>query len=102
MIMTFTIKISKGRKYLYFQAGKESMYISPKNNPEKANQENVVRALEYAWERAEHYLESVDELLPMLPEHLHKKHMVRKAARLRDRASTYGGTFDKTSGGRSD
>lgn len=89
MTMTFTVKVSKGREYLYFQAGKESMYISPKGKPDRANQENVAKALEYAWERAEHYLESVDELLPMLPKHLRAKHMARKVALLRDRVTTY-------------
>lgn len=89
MIMTFTVKISKGREYLYFQAGRESMYISPKNKPERADQENVVKALEYAWQRAEHYLDAIDDLLPMLPEHLLKKHMAKKAALLRDRVTGY-------------
>ena len=74
MIMTFTVKVSKGREYLYFQAGKESMYISPKGKPERANQENVIKAIEYAWQRAEHYLDSIDEMLGMLPEAQRKKY----------------------------
>ena len=85
--MTFTVKTSKGRKYLYYQAGKESMYIGPQNKPDKAKQENVLRALEHARERTEHYLEAADELLPMLPEPLRKKHMARQATLLRTRAT---------------
>ena len=85
--LTFTAKISKGRKYLYYQAGKESMYISPQNKPDKAKQENVLRVLEHARERTEHYLEAADELLPMLPESLRKKHMARQANLLLNRAT---------------
>ena len=78
MTLTFTIKISKGREYLYYQAGKESMYICPKDSPDKARQENVVKALEHARDRANHYLGAIDELLPMLPESLRKEHMASK------------------------
>lgn len=90
MILALTVKISKGKEYLYFQAGKESMYISPNGRPEKARQENVVKAVEYAWVRAEHYLDAIDELLPMLPEPLRKKYATRsmlqnKTTRLRGR-----------------
>jgi len=65
--VTLTVKISRGAKYLYFQAGKESIYIAPKNDPSKAKLENVARALDYAKERIDHYTESFDELLTFLP-----------------------------------
>jgi len=90
-ILTFTVKTSKGRKYLYYQAGKESLYISPQNKPDKAKQENVLEALEHAWERAEHYLDAADDLLPMLPAPLRKKHAARQAALLRGKAARLGG-----------
>lgn len=77
------------------------MYISPKNRPEKANQENVVKSLDHAWERAEHYLKSIDDLLPMLPEHIYKKHMAKKASKLRDRVAMYESMLDKITRGRS-
>lgn len=88
--MTFTVKISEGRRYLYYQAGKESLYIGPQSKPDKAKQENVLRALEHAWERAEHYLDAADDLLPMLSAPLRKKHVARQAA-LRDKAIRFGG-----------
>ena len=87
MILTLTVKISKGREYLYFQAGKKSMYISPKDKPERARQENVVKAIEYAWERAGHYIDTIDELLLMLPEPLRKKYSTRQAEQLQNKAS---------------
>ena len=89
--MTFTVKTSKGRKYLYYQAGKESLYISPQNKPDNAKQENVLKALEHAWERTEHYLDAADDLLPMLPAPLRKKYMARQAVLLRDKAVKLGG-----------
>lgn len=87
MILVLTVKISKGKKYLYFQAGKESMYISPKGKPEKARQENVVKAVEYAWERADHYLDAMDELLPMLPASLRKKYSTKSLIRSKNTKS---------------
>lgn len=87
MTLALTVKISKGREYLYFQAGKESMYISPKGKPERARQENVIKAVEYAWERAGHYLDVIDELLPMLPEPQRKKYLARQPTSLQSRAA---------------
>ena len=65
--MTLSIKIARGKEYLYFQAGKESLYICPKDNPVKVKMENLVRALEHTRERMEHYATSYDELLKLLP-----------------------------------
>ncbi len=89
--MTFTVKTSKGRKYLYYQAGKESLYIGPQNKQDKAKQENVLKALEHAWGRAGHYLDAADDLLSMLPAPLRKKHMTRRAALRQDKAVRLGG-----------
>ena len=66
------------------------MYIAPQSKPDKAKQENVLKALEHAWGRAEHYLDVADDLLPMLPAPLRKKHMTRRAALLRDKAVRLG------------
>ena len=76
---------------MYYQAGKESLYISPKNKPDNAKQENVLKALEHAWDRTEHYLKAADELLPMLPETLREKHMTKQAGLLQDRAMRLNG-----------
>ena len=78
MILTFTTKVSKGKEYLYYQAGNNSMYICPKDSPDKARQENVIKALEHARDRADHYLNAIDDLLPMLPEPLRKKYTASK------------------------
>ena len=61
------VKTSRGAKYLYFQAGPKSLYIAPKDDPSKAKQENVIKALEYTQERINHYNKSFDEILQFLP-----------------------------------
>lgn len=85
--MTFTVKTAKSRRYLYYQAGKESLYIGPQSKPDKAKQENVLRALEHAWGRAGHYLDAADDLLSMLPTPLRKKHMTRRMKLLQGKAT---------------
>lgn len=65
--MTLSIKIAREKEYLYFQVGKESLYICPKDNPAKAKIENLVRALEHTRERMNHYEASYDELLKLMP-----------------------------------
>ena len=65
--MALITKTSNGAQYLYFQAGKKSLYIAPQNDPSKAKIENVIEALEYTQERINHYHESLDELLQFLP-----------------------------------
>ena len=87
--MTLSIKISKGIEYMYFQAGKDSIYIGPKGDPGKAKTDNVVRALEYARERTDHYAESFDELLPLLPARMHEQHVSKEVARLQGRIARY-------------
>ena len=75
--MTLSIKIARGREYLYFQAGKESLYICPKDNPAKVKMENLIRALEHTQERMDHYTKSYDELLQLLPPKERKQHARR-------------------------
>ena len=65
--MALITKTSSGADYLYFQAGKTSLYICPKNDPSKAKVENVKKAIDYTNERINHYGESLDELLRFLP-----------------------------------
>lgn len=65
--MTLSIKIARGKEYLYFQAGKESLYICPKDNPVKIKIDNLTRALEHTRERMDHYAASYKELLQLLP-----------------------------------
>ena len=83
--MGLTVKISKGREYLYFQAGKKSIYIGPKDDTTKVKTENVVLALDYSLGRAQHYLEYLDELLPLLPESLQMQYLLRQTAALQDK-----------------
>lgn len=73
--MTLSIKIARGREYLYFQAGKESLYICPKDNPAKTKMENLIRALDHTRERMDHYAESYEELLKLLPPKERKQYM---------------------------
>ena len=72
--MTLITKTSSGADYLYFQAGPKSLYIAPKNDPSKAKQENVIKALEYTRERINHYNKSFDELLQFIPPSERKKY----------------------------
>ncbi len=83
--MTLTVKISKDVEYLYFQAGKESLYIAPKNNPSKAKTENVIKALNYSKERADHYLDSFEELLSLLPADIRKQYVSKYGTKLKTR-----------------
>lgn len=88
-VMGLTVKISKGREYLYFQAGKRSIYIGPKDDVSRVKTENVVRALEHSQERVQHYLESLDELLALLPEPLREQHASRQTAILQAKITGY-------------
>ena len=87
--MGLTVKTSKGKKYLYFQAGKKSIYIGPKDDTSKAKPENVVRALYYSQGRVQHYLESLDELLPLLPKPLREQYLLKQTAILQDKIARY-------------
>lgn len=87
--MGMTVKTSKGREYLYFQAGKKSIYIGPKDDATKAKAENVLKALDYSQERVQHYLESLDEMLPLLPEPLRGQYILKRMATLQDRVAEY-------------
>lgn len=72
--MTLSIKIARGKEYLYFQAGRESLYICPKGNPTKAKMDNLTKALEYTRERIKHYETSYEELFQLLPSKERKQH----------------------------
>lgn len=87
--MTLNIKVAKGHEYLYFQAGKESIYIGPKGNPKKSKPDNVIRALDYSRERIDHYTKSFDELLPYLPPDMREQHLAKEVFRLNDKAAKY-------------
>jgi len=89
-IMTLITKISKGIEYLYFQAGRKSVYIGPKQGP--AKQDNVIRALDYSRERADHYLDSLDELLSLLPDKAREQYASRHAAWMNGRIKKYSGS----------
>ena len=83
--MALNVKILKGNEYLYFQAGKRSIYIGPKSDPSKTKADNVMQALEYAWRRAEYYDRSIDELLLLLPADLRKQYGAKEVSRLNGR-----------------
>lgn len=87
--MTLNVKVARGHEYLYFQAGKESIYIGPKGNPKKSKPDNVVRALDYSRERIDHYTKSLDELLPYLPSGMREQHLAKEVSRLNDKAVKY-------------
>ena len=84
-IMVLNTKVSKGIEYLYFQAGKDTLYIGPKDKPEKAKEENVIRALEHVRERLDHYAESYDELLPLLAPKTRSQYAEKEISKLNDR-----------------
>lgn len=71
--MTLSIKIARGKEYLYVQVGKKSLYICPKDNTDKAKK-NIVRALEHTKERIDYYTKSYDEHLKLLPPQERKKY----------------------------
>lgn len=85
--MVLSIKISKGIEYLYFQTGKDTLYIGPKNKPDKVKEKNVVRALVHVQNRMDHYTSSYDELLSLLPSKTRKKYVTNEIARLNDRVA---------------
>ncbi len=87
--MGLTIKISQGKEYLYFQAGKKSIYIGPKDDVTKVKIENVVKALEYSQERVQHYMESLDGMLALLPESLQEQYLLEQMTTLQDRIARY-------------
>lgn len=87
--MGLTTKISKGKEYLYFQAGKKSIYIGPKDDVTKVKVENVMEALEYSQERVQHYMKSLDDLLALLPESLREQYLLEQMTTLQDRVARY-------------
>ena len=89
-IMVLNTKVSKGIEYLYFQAGKDTLYIGPKDKPEKAKEDNVIRALEHVRERLDHYAESYDELLPFLTTKTRGQYAEKEIIALNDIIAKYG------------
>ena len=87
--MTLSTKLTRGVEYLYFQAGRKSLYIGPKNGSGQARIDNVIEALDYSRERIDHYTRSFDELLPLLPPDLRKKHLAGEIVRLQDKIARY-------------
>lgn len=87
--MTLITKISGGIEYLYFQAGKDSVYIGPKDNPARAKADNVARALDYARDRIDHYTDSLDELLPLLPPDARRQYLAEEITRLGNKIARY-------------
>ena len=79
MIMAIIINTSKNRKHPHLQTDNKSTYISLKNNLEKVNGENAVKALTHTWKQGEDYLESVDKSFSKLPEYFHKKYMTKNS-----------------------
>ncbi len=88
--VTLHTKILKGKEYLYFQAGRSTIYLGPKDEPDKSKADNVVRALDYTRERMDHYSESFDELLPLLPPKQRDQYMAKEASRLGVKIRKYG------------
>lgn len=88
--VVLNLKVSKGIEYLYFQAGKDTLYIGPKGKPEKAKEENVIRALEHVSERLDHYAESYDELLPLLTPETRSQYAEKEVTKLNDRITKCG------------
>ena len=88
--MTLITKVSGGIEYLYFQAGKDSVYLGPKDEPAKAKMKNVMRALDYTRERIDHYTNSLDELLPLLPPDARRQYIAKEISKLNSKAARYG------------
>lgn len=89
-MMTLIVKVTRGIEYLYFQAGKESVYIGPKSNPDKARQEGVIKAIKYAWKRSDHYDDSFTEMLPFLSPELRQQYIAKEITRLEAKIARYG------------
>ena len=88
--MTLSVKSLNGIEYLYFQAGKSSVYIGPRDEPARAKADNVMRALDHTRERMDHYADSFDELLQFLPPDARRQYLAKEIARLNIRAARYG------------
>ena len=97
--MGLTIKTSKGKKYLYFQAGTKSIYIGPKNDISKVKTENVLKALDYSQGRVQHYMKSLDELLILLPESLREQYFSEQIRTLWDKAASRSKSIEKSPAG---
>ena len=95
--MGLTIKTAKDKEYLYYQAGKKTIYIGPKDAPSKAKTDGIIQALEHSRQRVQHYLKSTDELLDMLPEPLRKQQLIKQKSMLQDKIVDYGKATGKKS-----
>ena len=95
-IMVLNTKVTKGIEYLYFQAGKDTLYIGPKDKPWKAKEENVVRALAHVRERLDHYAESYDELLPLLTPETRSQYVDKEITKLNDRITKWRRHYDRS------
>ena len=87
--MTLSVKRLNGIEYLYFQAGKASVYIGPQNEPARAKVDNVMRALDHTRERMDHYAGSFDELLSFLPPDAREQYLAREITRLNGKITRY-------------
>ena len=87
--MTLSVKSLNGIDYLYFQAGKSSVYIGPRDEPERAKADNVMRALDHTRERMEHYAGSFDELLSFLPPDARRQYLAKEITRLNGKVTRY-------------
>ncbi|MDE0525018.1 MAG: hypothetical protein OXI27_00230 [Thaumarchaeota archaeon] len=87
--MTLSVKSLNGIEYLYFQAGKASVYIGPRDDPAKAKTENVIRALDHTRERMDHYDDSFDELLSFLSPDARRQYLAKEITRLTGKVTRY-------------
>lgn len=88
--MVFKVKSYKGREYLYYQAGKKAIYIGPKGNPTKVKVENLLLALDHSTGRVHHYLETLDDLLALLPGPLSAQDLKDRITTLQEELAEYG------------
>jgi len=87
--MTLSVKSLNGIEYLYFQAGKASVYIGPRDDPARAKTENVVRALDHTRDRMDRYADSFDELLSFLPPDARRQYLSNEITRLSGKIARY-------------
>ena len=87
--MTLHTKTLKGKEYIYYQAGRNTIYLGPKDDPDRSKADNVMRALDHTKERIDHYTESFDELVPLLPPRLREQCVSSEVARLNGRIAGY-------------
>ena len=68
IIVSIVSRKRGGKKYLYFQAGREDdIYLGPEGEPQKLKPENVLKAIDYLDSKLGHYEDVREQMISFLP-----------------------------------